>query len=51
MIKIVIATRNTGKIAEMQSIINSLGFKDKVEIETLASYPGIPDIIEDGDTF
>ena len=51
MIKIVIATRNPGKIAEIQSIINSLGLKDKIEIDTLASYPGIPDIIEDGDTF
>src|SRR4030066_220324 len=51
MIKIVIATKNPGKIAEIQSIINSSGCKDKVEIETLASYPAIPDIIEDGRTF
>ncbi len=51
MLKIVIATRNPGKIAEIQSIINGSGFKDKVEIDTLASYPGIPEIIEDGRTF
>ncbi len=51
MIKIIIATRNPGKIAEIQSIINSSGQKDKIEINTLASYPGIPDIIEDGRTF
>ena len=51
MLKIVIATRNPGKIAEIQSIINSSELKDKIEIDTLASYPGIPEIIEDGNTF
>ena len=49
--KIVLSTRNPGKIAEIHSIITNSGLKDKVEIETLASYPGIPDIIEDGITF
>lgn len=49
--KIVLSTKNPGKIAEMQSIINNSGLKDKIEIDTLASYPGIPDIIEDGRTF
>lgn len=49
--KIVLSTRNPGKIAEIHSIITNSGLKDKVEIETLASYPGIPDIIEDGRTF
>lgn len=49
--KIVIATRNTGKISEIQSIINNSDLVNRVEIETLASHPGIPDIIEDGKTF
>src|SRR3972149_931246 len=49
--KIILSTRNPGKIAEIQSIINSSGLKDKIEIDTLASYPGIPYIIEDGRTF
>ncbi len=44
--KIVLSTKNPGKIAEMQSIINNSGLKDKIEIDTLASYPGIPDIID-----
>lgn len=51
MLKIVIATRNPGKITEIQSIINNSDLKNNVEIETLASYPGIPEIIEDGRTF
>jgi len=49
--KIILSTRNPGKIAEIHSIITNSGLKDKVEIETLASYPGIPEIIEDGITF
>ncbi len=51
MLKIVIATRNSGKIAEIQSIINNSDLKNKIEIETLASYPGMPEVIEDGKTF
>src|SRR4030066_800800 len=51
MLKIVIATRNSGKIAEIHSIINCSEIKNKVEIETLASYSGIPEVIEDGKTF
>ena len=51
MLKIVIATRNTGKIAEIQSIINNSNFKNMVEIEPLLSYPDIPEIIEDGNNF
>ncbi|MEK6583933.1 MAG: non-canonical purine NTP pyrophosphatase, partial [Nitrospirota bacterium] len=51
MLKIVIATRNSGKIAEILSIINCSEIKNKVEIETLASYPGIHEVIEDGKTF
>jgi len=49
--KIVLSTRNQGKIEEILSIINNSGLMDKVEIETLDSYPGIPDILEDGRTF
>ena len=51
MLKIVIATRNSGKISEIQSIINNSDFKNMVETETLLSYPDIPEIIEDGNTF
>jgi XTP/dITP diphosphohydrolase len=51
MLKIIIATRNSGKIREIQSIINNSDLKNKIEVETLASYPGIPEVIEDGKTF
>lgn len=51
MMKIVIATRNPGKITEIQSIIKSTDLEKKIEIDTLASCPGIPEVIEDGRTF
>ena len=51
MLKIVIATKNAGKISEIQSIINNSDLKNMVETETLLSYPDIPEIVEDGNTF
>lgn len=51
MLKIVIATKNSGKISEIQSIITNSDIKNMVELETLRSYPDIPEIIEDGNTF
>jgi len=51
MLKIVIATKNAGKISEIQSIINNSDLKNMVETETLLYYPGIPEIVEDGNTF
>ncbi|MBI5756838.1 MAG: XTP/dITP diphosphatase [Nitrospirae bacterium] len=51
MLKIVLATRNPGKIAEMQSILSNSDIKGEVEIETLLSYPDLPEITEDGATF
>ncbi len=51
MLKIIIATRNPGKISEIQSIINNSDLQDKIEIETVSAYPGIPEVKEDGKTF
>lgn len=50
MLKIILATKNRGKIEEMESMIRkNLGFP--VQIYSLLDYPDIPDIHEDGQTF
>ena len=45
--KIVIATRNPGKLKEFQHALQTEG----TLVVSLMDYPSIPDIIEDGDTF
>ncbi|MDW7650916.1 MAG: XTP/dITP diphosphatase [Bacillota bacterium] len=45
--KLIIATKNTGKLAEFQQLLLGLPF----EIVSLASYPNLPDIAETGATF
>jgi XTP/dITP diphosphohydrolase len=46
-IEVVIATRNAGKLREIQVILAPLGLK----IFSLSDFPEIPEIIEDGQTF
>ena len=46
-IEVVIATRNVGKIREIQAILAPLGLK----VVSLSDFPEIPEIIEDGQTF
>lgn len=45
--RVVIATQNSGKLKEFQAMLGPLG----VEIESMADYPHIPDVVEDGETF
>lgn len=45
--KIVVATHNQGKLREFQNYLGGLGW----EVISLASYPGAPDPVEDGDSF
>ncbi|MDA8162251.1 MAG: XTP/dITP diphosphatase [Desulfobacteraceae bacterium] len=45
--KIILATRNKGKIKEIRSLFASAG----IEIMSLDDIKGCPDIVEDGDTF
>ena len=44
---IIVATRNAGKLREFALAFSSLGIK----VKSLADYPAIPDVVEDGDTF
>jgi XTP/dITP diphosphohydrolase len=45
--KIVLATRNTGKFVEIAKLL----YGTDVDLLSLADFPEVPDIIEDGDTF
>jgi XTP/dITP diphosphohydrolase len=45
--EVVIATRNSGKLREIQAILSPLGLK----ILSLRDFPDVPEIIEDGHTF
>ncbi len=43
---LVMATRNTGKATEIQNMLGA-----GIQLMTLADYPHIPDVVEDGATF
>ncbi len=47
MAKLILATRNEGKVREIVALLAPLG----VEVVSLAAYPEIPEVAEDGDTF
>jgi XTP/dITP diphosphohydrolase len=47
MRKLVVATRNKKKLEEIRDILGDLG----LEISSLADYPGVPEIVEDGASF
>lgn len=51
MLRIVLATKNRGKIEEIISILNNSNIKGGVEIHSLLDYPDIPGIAEDATTF
>ena len=44
---LIVATRNRGKLKEIQELLKDL----PLEIKSLADYHGLPNIIEDGKTF
>lgn len=45
--RLVLATHNEGKVRELQELLVSTGF----EVVSLASYPHVPPVVEDGATF
>ena len=51
MLKLILATKNQGKIEEMRTILKESDIRSGLEMHTLFCYPDIPDIIEDGNTF
>ena len=47
MKEIIVATKNQGKLREIRSLLEDLGFK----VTSLSDYPQAPEIVEDGKTF
>jgi XTP/dITP diphosphohydrolase len=47
MAKLVLATRNEGKLRELRELLRDSG----IELETLAAHPGVEDVEETGETF
>jgi XTP/dITP diphosphohydrolase len=45
--KILIATRNRGKVKEISALVKGL----PIEFVSLADFPDIPEVVEDGETF
>ncbi|MCL6456424.1 MAG: non-canonical purine NTP pyrophosphatase [Gorillibacterium sp.] len=45
--RVVIATRNAGKLKEFESMFTTLG----IQVRSLADYDDFPDVVEDKDTF
>lgn len=45
--KLVLATRNAGKVKELQELLTGAG----VEVVSMADFPDVPEVVEDGDTF
>jgi XTP/dITP diphosphohydrolase len=45
--KLVLATRNRGKVAEIRELLEGFG----IELLTLADFPNMPEVVEDGETF
>uniref|UniRef100_UPI000593D3A9 non-canonical purine NTP pyrophosphatase n=1 Tax=Gorillibacterium massiliense TaxID=1280390 RepID=UPI000593D3A9 len=45
--RILIATRNKGKVKEFERLFAPLG----ISVDSLAEYPQLPDVVEDGETF
>jgi XTP/dITP diphosphohydrolase len=45
--KMVLATRNRGKVAELRELLEGLG----IELLSLEHFPNVPEVVEDGETF
>lgn len=45
--RVVLATRNKGKVRELRDMLQPFG----IEVVSLVEYPGIPEVEEDGETF
>jgi len=45
--ELVVATRNAGKLKEIRRLLESRG----IRVRGLEEFPGVPDVVEDGETF
>ena len=49
--KLVLATRNLGKVNELTSMLNSNRQHRNIQLLSLQDFPNAPEVIEDGDTY
>ena len=49
--KLILATRNPGKVKELTAMLNAEKQQKKIQILTLQDYPKAPEVIEDCDTY
>ena len=49
--KLVLATRNLGKVKELTAMLNTDRQRDNIQILSLQDFPEAPEVIEDGDTY
>jgi len=49
--KLVLATRNLGKVKELTAMLNTDQQREDIQILSLQDFPDAPEVIEDGDTY
>jgi XTP/dITP diphosphohydrolase len=49
--KLVLATRNLGKVKELTAMLNTDQQRKDIQILSLQNFPDAPEVIEDGDTY
>lgn len=49
--KLVLATRNLGKVKELTAMLNTDQQREDIQILSLQDFPEAPEVIEDGDTY
>ena len=49
--EVVLATKNRGKVRDFSDIFNQTGLSGRVTLLDLSTFPGFPDVPEDGATF
>lgn len=51
MTRLVIATANRGKAAELAALLAEAGGPSDLEVTTLEDHPAVPEVVEDGDSY
>ena len=49
--KLVLATRNLGKVKELTAMLSSDGQRQNIQILSLQDFPDAPEVVEDGETY
>ncbi len=49
--KLVLATRNLGKVKELTTMLNAERQRKNIQVLSLQDFPNAPEVVEDGDTY